>query len=315
MKNKEIGGYFSFEISNKGHDYHRNSIKLNSCRNALEYILRDKKPSKVYIPYYNCDVVLEPFIKTNTKYEYYAIEKNLELLLDIKLKDNEYLLYVNYFGIKNKYVDYLIYKYEKNLIIDSSQSFFSKYGENIYAIYSPRKFFGVSDGGYLYGDLNSLSIKRDSSIDRMQHLFGRLESEASKYYKLYKRNDDSLKNQPIMKMSKITELILNSIDYESIKIKRNTNFKYIHEHLKEFNKIKIDLMTIDGPMVYPLLLDKDLKDVLIANKIYIATYWNNVLKIKNIPHTEVFLTKNIIPLPIDQRYTIDDMEIIIQIVK
>ena len=77
--NYPIGGYFELEL-NKSIDYHRNAIALNTARNALEYILIAKKYQKVYIPYFTCDVILEPFQKLNIAYEFYKIDENFECI-------------------------------------------------------------------------------------------------------------------------------------------------------------------------------------------------------------------------------------------
>lgn len=65
-----IGGYFGLELNNKN-EYHSKAIRLNTGRNALEYILRTKKYHKIYLPYYTCKVLLEPIIKLNLLYEFY----------------------------------------------------------------------------------------------------------------------------------------------------------------------------------------------------------------------------------------------------
>ena len=48
-----IGGYFELELR-KGKHYHENALRLNSARNAFEYILRVRNYKKIYIPYYTC---------------------------------------------------------------------------------------------------------------------------------------------------------------------------------------------------------------------------------------------------------------------
>ena len=62
-----IGGYFSLELP-YGEEYHKNAIRLNTGRNCLEYILKTRGYRKVYIPYYICEVVLEPFKKLGVAY-------------------------------------------------------------------------------------------------------------------------------------------------------------------------------------------------------------------------------------------------------
>lgn len=65
-------------------------------------------------------------------------------------------------------------------------------------------------------------------------------------------------------------------------------------------------------MVYPYLTnDVTLRKRLIANKIYVATYWPNVFDWCNESDVEYQMAKNIIPLPIDQRYGVADMDIIV----
>ncbi|MFW5983430.1 MAG: hypothetical protein ACOCQ4_02930, partial [bacterium] len=54
-----IGGYFELEL-NKGEEFHKNALKLNTGRNAFEYVILEKQYKKVWLPYYMCDVMLEP---------------------------------------------------------------------------------------------------------------------------------------------------------------------------------------------------------------------------------------------------------------
>lgn len=54
-----------------------------------------------------------------------------------------------------------------------------------------------------------------------------------------------------------------------------------------------------------------LRQRLIANRIYVATYWPNLAKL-NYDTLEECLAKKIIALPIDQRYNKEDMKRIIE---
>ncbi len=70
-------------------------------------------------------------------------------------------------------------------------------------------------------------------------------------------------------------------------------------------------------MIYPFLVlnGSKLKRELIANKIYVATYWPNVLNWAEKDSFEYNITNNLLALPIDQRYSEDDMYRIIEIIK
>ena len=82
------------------------------------------------------------------------------------------------------------------------------------------------------------------------------------------------------------------------------------------NNLDFELSSIKCPLVYPFLInDSHLKQILIKNKIFIATYWPNVLEWCEETDIEYYLTQNIISLPIDQRYDLNDMSRIVSIIQ
>jgi hypothetical protein len=310
-----IGGYFELE-TNLISEYHSSALAINTARNALEYILIAKKISKIYLPYYTCDVLLEPIKKLHIQYVFYNIDTNLELVFDFSmLNDSDFILYTNYFGLKDDYINTLINKC-KNLIIDNAQAFFSKPIEGISTIYSARKFFGVADGAYLYCDdkINEV-FETDCSVDRMSHLLIRKDISAEFGYSNFINNDKSLENQPIKLMSKLTKSIMQSIDYKKVAKKRVANFNRLEESLGSNNKLNLSLSKFSVPMVYPFWSDNiKLRRKLLENKIYTATYWPNVKEWCRMNSLEYFLTEEIVHLPIDQRYGKKEMEFIINLI-
>lgn len=313
---KEIGGYFELELP-KSSEYHDGLIKLNSGRNSFKYILKTRKPKKVFIPNYICDSVIEPLEELNINYEFYNIDKNFEIVQDIQLEENELIFYVNYFALKSKYINVLSKKYKKNLIIDNTQAFFEKPLSNIDTIYSARKFFGVSDGAYLSTTekLNEIFVQ-DKSYEYSIHLLGRIDNNASSFYADYLKAEHKLINQPIKHMSNLTQNILSSIDYKSVLRKRKDNFKYLDVELKDINSFNMDNNLDFVPFTYLFMInDGRLREKLIENKIYIAKYWTEVLERKTSSTIEKELVNHILPLPIDQRYEIEDMQMIVKVIK
>ena len=312
---KEIGGYFGLELPQK-EEYHQSQIKLNSASNAFKYILKAQDISKVYLPNYICDSVIEPLEALKMDFEFYTIDEDFEIYEDIKLKDTERLYCVNYFGLKQKYISTLVTTYGDQLIVDNSQAFFELPIQHIDTLYSARKFFGVSDGSYLY--TNSIleeDLEQDTSTDRISHLVGRIDQTAAEYYPNYILSENSLTDQPIKTMSKFTETILKSIDYKKIKLLRERNFLYLHSILAKYNSLDIDINILNGSMVYPFLWkDSLLRNELIKNKVYVATYWPEVLKRVSEESFEATFVHKILPLPIDQRYDLEDMKRIVNII-
>jgi hypothetical protein len=318
---KEIGGYFALELPQSRVSFlHSGGILLNSGRNALEYILRSISDiRRLWIPYFTCDVILEPIIKLEIPYVFYNINEQLEIATDVQLQTGDYLLVTNYWGIKDTYVDILSRKYGKQLIVDNAQAFYAVSDMNIKTIYSPRKFVGVPDGGIAFID-NGLEIdvlEKDVSYERCSHLLKRMDLGANAGYLDFKKNSHKLANQPIRRMSNLTETILSSVDWENIRKKRIRNFQILHAALSASNNIIIpSIETFACPMVYPYLSKSSmLKKKMINNKIFVATYWPNVLNWCNPMMVEFMLADNLMAIPIDQRYTQKDMENIINLIK
>ena len=309
------GGYFELELR-QGEHYHKNAIMLNTARNCLEYILKAKQYSRIYIPYYTCKAVLEPLKRCSAKYEFYRIDKNLEPIKNYDLKTNEAFLYTNYFGLKQNSVEKLAKIYGHQLIIDNSQAFFAERLAGIDTFYSARKFLGVADGAYLYTDkIPDEKLPQDISYQRMSHLLKRIDLSAENGYNDFKRNDDMLSEQPIMTMSKLTKRILTSIDYGFVKQRRMENYEILDKKLKNSNQIQLESGE-NIPMIYPYLCEngKIIKKNLIANRIFVATYWANV-KSRTNNNMENNLVDNLVCLPIDQRYGMQDMQRIVELLE
>lgn len=304
-----IGGYFELELR-KGEHYHKNAIRLNTARNCFEYVLRSRSYDKVYIPYYTCEVMLEPIQKLGIDYEYYHINELLEPTSFLKLNVKEAFLYTNYFGMKQECVKRLASEYGKQLIVDNAQAFYAEPLKGIDTFYSARKYFGVPDGAYLYTDNPlMLDFEQDHSYERMSHLLKRIDLSAEDGYQDFRNNDDSLRHQEIKKMSKLTETILAGIDYEAARRKRRDNYLLLDETLGTTNRIHLDMTEECVPMVYPYLTDNSLlKQKLIENKIFVATYWPNVFEWTTDGMMERMMAERLVPVLCDQRYEENDMD-------
>ena len=315
MMEKAIGGYFELELPLK-EEFHKDALRLNSGKNCLEYILRARQYKKVYIPYYTCDVVLRPFEKLHIPFEFYHINIHLELAQEINLKEGEALLYTNYFGLKQQYVEHLVDRYGKSLIVDNTQAFYAKPLEGIDTFYTCRKFFGVSDGAYLYTDATPIEgLKQSVSYNRMEHLIKRIDLSPTEGFKDFHKNDYRLSEDEIMLMSRFTQRAMESIDYAGAAKKRRMNYMQLHDYLKSSNLLNLSMGIEAVPMVYPYLPESvDLRQHLISNKVFIAKYWPNVIGCTKEDSVETKLTKQLLPLPIDQRYGNGEMNEILNVI-
>jgi len=302
---KEIGGYFGLERFS-GQAYHEGLVAVNSGRNALLYILRARQVQKLYIPSFLCDSVSELCRREGYAYEEYLIDADFLPVFSKKLDAGEYLYVVNYYGqIRNEQILALKAQHGR-IVMDNVQAFFQKPVPGVDTVYSCRKYFGVPDGGYAATDCYlAEALPKDISKDRMKHILGRFEENASEYYGDFQENDERFYELPLREMSALTENILRAVDYSAVKERRNENYTVLEELLGSRNKLRLTMP--EGPYCYPFYCENgmEIKRKLAAYKIFIPTLWPNVRNMEGTPEKD--FAENILPLPCDQRYGPEDM--------
>lgn len=306
---KEIGGYIELDTCRHAM-LHEDAILLNCGRNALAYLLEAKGIKKLYLPYFLCDSVANVCKKYGVEVAFYHIGENW-LPKDLVIDGDAWLYIVNFYGQITREDLARLAEVHNNVIIDNAQAYFDAPLANVDTLYTCRKFFGVSDGAILYTNSKlERSLEIDESFNRIHYVLGRYERTASEFYEEAAKNNDIFDNEEIKEMSKLTKNLLRSIDYEYVKQVRTNNFAYLYEKLRTVNKLNI--RPTEGAFMYPLMIDDGMKirKQLQQMKIYIPTLWPNVLE-KCEPDTlEYKFAADILPLPIDQRYGIEDMEYI-----
>lgn len=309
---KEIGGYIEFEHYS-GKQLHESAIKLNCARNCLAYLFKSCDVQKIYIPYFLCDSVLKTCKKYGIKLQFYHIDENFMPIIPSGDFSKDWLYVVNYYGQLSNETILKIKSKVQNLIIDNVQAFFQPPVSNVHTIYTCRKFFGVSDGAYLYTDSKLDEVlERDISYKRMNFLFGRFEKSAYEFYQEYVANNDLFENEPIKQMSSLTENLMCSFDYSAVAQRRTENFNYLYESLNSMNKLNLKVPY--GAFSYPLLIENgaSMRKKLQQRNIYIPTLWSDVFKLCESTSLEYQYAQNILPLPVDQRYGRVEIEYMLQ---
>lgn len=307
---KEYGGYIELDRYT-GSEYYSDLVSLNCGRSCLRYLIEAKNIKKIYLPFFLCDTVKMACEVCGISYEYYLIDKAFKPVFDKVPGENEYLYIVNYYGqLTDDYIKNLKQKY-KNIIIDNAQAFFRKPLPDMDTIYIARKFFGVADGAYLATDCKpAAEYPVDISYDKMNFLLGRFEKTASEFYEEYVNNNLRFDNEEIKYTSKLTSNLLRAVDYEFVKKRREENFAYMDERLKKYNQLS--LHPTEGPFAYPLLIENgsEVRKKLQQIKIYVPTLWPDVFSLCAEDSMEHRYARDILPLPIDQRYDAEDMKVI-----
>lgn len=306
---KEYGGYLPLELR-QGKEYYdfdsSHIIKINSGITSLYCALKIINPQKVFVPYFICPTVDNLIFQMNVSAERYYIDDKFQPI-DVKCSEDDCVIIVNYFGINTEMIKKFIPKYGK-VIIDNTQAFFAEpiFAENVYNIYSCRKFIGVADGGYLIGEnLSDIELQKDMSSERSSFLMKQYEVGINGAYTDSLNNYNQIKSKRLL-MSDFTKRVLRSVDYDFIIKRRKTNFAFLHKRLQETNQLLFRLSNDVVPYSYPYMINEDIRSKLIENKIYIPWIWKE--KVDSFCKTNhEYYFNNIYHLPIDQRYDQEDM--------
>lgn len=311
---EEYGGFLPLELpKGKGHYYskYKNVLQFNTIKAAIPLIQKILNIDTIYAPYYLCPNVIAELKNSFKKVEFFNIDKNL---LPLIADTNEKLIYlVNYFGI----MDSKIRKYIKNnsntvFILDNAHSFYFKpiLKDNVFNLYSCKKFFGVPDGGYLITkEKIADNLPKIFANDYSGYLIKSLEEGTNSCYQEKKEVDQKI-NSSYSGISFFSERILSGIDYNYIKKVRATNFSILNKHFSKYNNIQCESSSI--PYLYPLFLTCDIRKELIQKKIYVPTLWGQCLNQNNLFEKE--LTEKTIFIPLDQRYDKMDINYIVSVI-
>lgn len=313
--NKPIGGFYEFLLPEKSFDYHGDSIYLTNGRACIRTIIKHENIKRCYVPNYTCDAVYHPFVLEKIDITLYHIDSYLAPVELPELQEGEYFYYINYYGVKSDIVIDLINKYGNKLIIDNTHSFFKKKIPGCWSFTSARKYFGVPDGAFLYAPKtvnNTFERFEDYSIS---HNIERLKGNQEEGFKYYTDYEKSL-NSEIKRISVFSEKLLSLVNINKVMEQRKVNFNYLHDKLNDGNELKFALLDDDVPFCYPFLPKSDVdKKIFYKQNIFIPTLWKDPLDRFESNDFEVKMAQNLLPVPIDERYSAEDMNRIVDIIQ
>lgn len=339
---KEIGSEFHMDVSHINdrntkcnvfdylQDY--NSSFFDSGRSALRMLLKKKTYKRVLLPNYLCGCVRDCF--SESEIVYYRVNEDFQIDWEDLVKNcqkNIDLLYLHFFnGYIGKQYDFnelaiVKEKYGFEIVEDTTHSFLSN--KNIigdYCICSLRKWFPVADGGVLYTH-NALEQeerpngawvedKKSAMILKGRYLRGE-DVEKKEYLRAFENAEGVLDNQiDFFQMS--TESIdrLRKIEVDDVRKSRSGNYMYLFNQLSSMG---YDIVATDGDNQVPIFCvlkthKRDrLREFLIKSQVYCPVHWPLYDELLQFPES-VNNQRMELSIPIDQRYTIEDMERVVR---
>lgn len=284
---------------------------LNSEYAAFWLALKDSGTSRLHLPYYVSPTWERILEKLRIEPVYYHIDR--DFLPAVPLETDETVLLINYNDRCEKYIEEYARKH-KCVIIDNSMAFYAKpiMRDGVYNIYSCRKFFAVPDGGYLIASgMKKHEMEPDISHKRARTLLLSLEQGEKAAYKEQMANEQEL-GDTYRAMSSLTSKLLSAIDYEKAKEARLANYQTLERLLGRFNQVPHSVNEGSVPQFYPLLVNADIRSTLIANNIFVPVMWRKLISEQYEGTYEKLLSEKMLFLPIDQQYSVSDMEYMAQ---
>jgi hypothetical protein len=312
----KIGGFFELEktgAKQRG-SHHPEATALCTGRACVALMLEHIRPRRVFLPFYSCNALYEPFI-SRCEVSYYSIDASLEVEELPELAEGEYLVYIDYFGQKSSYVESLKLALGDRLLIDDTHRFFHRGHPGHWSFCSARKYFGVPDGAYLYGPFIDQGDRPRNTDISMEHLVNRLQGRQELAFEQFQAYEQSL-GSDIKLISETSEAILDRVDYAAVRRRRAENFSFLHRELGRFNTLQLADDPYEG-FCYPFLAESEVpKSGFHAEGIFVPALWPDVLErgVTDFKFEQDF-TRCLLPLPVDHRYRPEDLEHVVERVR
>jgi hypothetical protein len=306
-----IGGFFELELPGGGAPYHEYAFPMASGRACLRRILECLRPRRLWTPFYVCDAVLPAIQRAGSTVQFYAIDDALDPVLPQGVPAaDEVVMYVNYFGIKGATAARLAGSFGRRAIVDDTQAFFQKGYAGSFSFNSARKFFGVPDGGFAYGDgLEDAPVRQPQDV-RCDHLVNRLLGR-QQAFEQYRQSEACVSDAPVA-MSSVSARLLANVDCASALAARRRNFGRLHELIGGRNRLAVSVDAASaGPFCYPFLAETPIPwDRVWSREIFAPRLWPELdgRRDRDRFAWECELGARVLPLPVDHRYGIADMD-------
>lgn len=305
---KLIGGFYELELPGPGSGPHPDAVALNTGRACLMVMLDVLRPKHVHVPFHTCDATVDPFRELGIPTSYYSINGDLEPVDLPALDDGEYILWTNYYGVCGRTTEKLKQQFGGQLLLDDTHAFFRGSHGPWWSFTSARKYFGVPDGAYLFApeDL-ALDVPRNdrATVDHnVLRLLGR-QQEAYAAYLAYEKSLDC----SVRRISTVSEGLLRTIDLDLVRSRRLENFNYVHGRMGALNGLTVDPSPDDVPFCYPFWPKKPVdREALYRDQLFIPKLWQDALaRPEEGFDVERQISVDLLPLPVDHRYTTTDM--------
>ena len=301
-------------------------------RSALQAIIKDLDGKKtVAMPSWCCDSMLRPFVDAGYRVDFYPVFFDGQQIRQEPRLESDVLFLMDYFGYSSDDTKKINHPC---IIRDMTHSIFSSSDNNAHYYFgSLRKWCGVWTGGYAWtGDRHPLPTTesvcsdyvelRQKAMDLKRAFIESMETgekgDVQKpFLKVFGQAEDMLETIGIASAAQRDIQVAARLDISTIKRKRRENAQELMGKLGE-HLLFPNMSATDCPLFVPVCLANEKRDALrrklIQERIYCPIHWP-VSEYHRLDSCTRPLYEEELSLVCDQRYSVDDMERMIQVIK
>lgn len=310
---------------------------VTSGRAALA-LLAERAPGKWLLPAYICDTALQPLQRAGIELEFYSVGADLRPRVDeleraVEESSPAAVLVVDYFGFPPREAERLGAMRGRTLVVEDCvhgslvelpDHAGGRIGEVAFTTF--RKYLPLPDGGVLFG-VEPRELPPASGAGVRARLLGQLlrgsaiagelaydETEPI-YLDLLNTGEEALSDPEPAGTSTVSERLLARLDLAAAAERRRVNFTALLEALPGFlTPLFRELPAGVSPLLLPVTVAAEKRDALRADlvrrRVYLPVHWSPLPSEIDADRfvEEHRLSREILGLPIDQRYEPADME-------
>lgn len=293
---------------------------FHNARSAIHHVVREIAPKRVWLPAYLCSDIVDALLQDST-IRFYPVGSDLldasRAWLD-SVEAYDLVLTINYFGrpTPSDITNRLLGMDDVFWVEDRAQCLMTNEDTVSDAcIYSPRKLFGVPDGGVLTVIDDRITPPRlealDNSVYELPYRIRSEDKDGSKREEWYSAFQQAEAKMAVGNhaMSERSRHSLERLNVRELTNSRIQNYQYLQDQLSDlalWPDADFDWVPSGFPLVAPNA--EELWKHLCAGLIFPPRHWKNLNSPAGEFPEEHRLSETMMTIPCDQRYAIDDME-------
>lgn len=331
-----VGGEFEIDLSFQW-DFvpQSDTYYYASGRTALYQILRTLVPQHkiVWMPDWLCFSMVEAAKQAGLKVQFYELDIQFKTSIDALdrsgFSDGDVVLMVNYFGLQDLSPVARIIKdvFPNAIVIEDDVQGYWCFAEKEnpcadYRFTSLRKTFAVPDGGLVWTKRSMPRATERNTFVSYKLEAGVLKSKRGSrgvkdedYLRLFSQGEDAISDNYDSEMSEMAKRLFAGTDLLVAKKRRQDNAKVIVDGLLSLGlKPLIDISCDYVPLFVPIYLENrnEVRRKMYQHEVFCPIHWP--LQGMNVKRgTE--MAEHELSLIVDQRYSHDDMDILLDLLK